>query len=341
MTDQRDGGIAWTDETWNPVRGCSDVNQDCIHCYAKHLAATRLSGAGQAYHGLAEMRNGRAYWTGKVDLIADKLPLPLRWTRPRKVFVNAMSDLFHEALTAAQIDQVVAVMALADRHTFQVLTKRPKRMALYLQDISEGAGRERFLEAIQRAMGYVAPSQRHRRFTPHLWPLRNVWWGASMGHQAAADAFGPDLLHCRAHATVLWVSAEPLTERVTLRQVMPTGRTTGIDWLVVGGESLKGARPMHPRWATALQQEAEDHGVQFLLKQWGEWAPKTYVDQDGQALVNISCDGKTERVVSVGPDDHSDDVNMVRVGKRAAGRILNGRLWNQWPRQAIVSERIN
>lgn len=324
MTDQRDGGIAWTDETWNVVRGCSDVNTDCINCYAKNLAARRLAAPGQAYHGLAEMRNGKAYWTGKVDLVDDKLLDPLGWTRPRKVFVNAMSDLFHEQLTAGQIDQVVAVMASAPIHTFQVLTKRPKQMALYLAEPDTP-------ERIQAAMNQIA-GHRHTL----KWPLPNVWWGASMGHQAAVMSFMPHLLACRKHAAVLWISAEPLTERITFEHTL-----RDIDWLVVGGESGKDARPMHPAWPKALQRDAGIMGVAFHFKQWGEWLPITYLEPNTQTtMLNISCSGKKERIVHSGANDHHDDINMVRVGKLAAGRLLEGKTWDQWPISAQQFQRI-
>ena len=342
MPDQRDGGIAWTDETWNVVRGCSDVNEDCRHCYAKNLAATRLSQPGQPYHGLAELRNGKAYWTGKVELVKDLLLKPYTWTRPRKIFVNAMSDLFHEDLPDTAIDQIVAMMTLCQQHIFQVLTKRPGRMASYLNALGNSRD-ENQIHRWLRTWGIEGLNGRNvsRADTARasmgistgigsgLWPLRNVWWGASMGHQAAVERFMPQLLKCRSHAWVLWVSAEPLLEQITFEHTL-----RDIDWLVVGGESGKDARPMHPAWPKALQREAELFHTGFHFKQQGEWMPVVYQNPEGKSFLKISCgmDGKRERIVAAGPD-RSRDINMVKVGKKAAGRLLDGREWNEWPRQ--------
>lgn len=352
MTDQRDGGIAWTDETWNVIRGCSDVNEDCRNCYAKQLAATRLSGPGQPYDGLAKMKNGKAVWTGKVQLVEDLVLQPLRWKRPRKIFVNAMSDLFHDGLSRDQIDQVIAVMALAHWHTFQVLTKRPERMA---EHFSEGDARDNLAGWIDMTLEQCKEAGlvnvHHRRTDdliatapdvqePFGWPLPNVWWGVSMGHQKAVDEFMPHVLECRPHAAVLWISAEPLIERIQF----PPGSLRLIDWIVAGGESTKNARPMHPAWPKAVQREAELAGVPFHFKQWGEWLPVTYLEPNRQMpMLNISCGtkGKKERIVSSGANDHKDDINMVRVGKKAAGRLLDGRAWDQWPIKALQVERIN
>lgn len=134
MASQRDGGIAWTDETWNPIRGCSRVSEGCRNCYAEVVAA-RFSGPGQAYEGLARRTSkGEARWTGKIMFVEKHLLDPLRWKEPRRIFVNSMSDLFHEDVSDEQLDRIFAVMALADRHQFQVLTKRPQRMLEYVNE---------------------------------------------------------------------------------------------------------------------------------------------------------------------------------------------------------------
>ena len=133
MAKQGEHGIAWTDETWNPLRGCSRVSAGCRHCYAEAVAA-RFSGPGQPYEGLAVMKSDGPHWTGKVVLVEDKLAEPLRWRKPRRVFVNSMSDLFHESVPDEWIDRIFAVMALCPQHTFQVLTKRAKRMREYLAE---------------------------------------------------------------------------------------------------------------------------------------------------------------------------------------------------------------
>lgn len=127
MADQRNGGIAWTDETWNAVRGCSVVSSACKFCYAARQAA-RFSGKGQPYEGLARMTDAGPRWTGEVRLVPEHLADPVRWKRPRRIFVNSMSDLFHEKLDDLDIARVFGAMALAQHHTFQILTKRPERM---------------------------------------------------------------------------------------------------------------------------------------------------------------------------------------------------------------------
>lgn len=121
-------GIEWTEVTWNPVRGCSPVSEGCRNCYAARQAL-RMAGKGGAYEGLVERVNGKPRWTGKVRLVEEKLGEPLRWRRPRMVFVDSMSDLFHMALSDRDIQDVLEVMANAPRHTFQVLTKRPSVLA--------------------------------------------------------------------------------------------------------------------------------------------------------------------------------------------------------------------
>src|SRR6185295_14646626 len=124
--------IEWTDATWNPIRGCSVVSEGCRHCYAMQVAA-RFSDKGQAYEGLAYRNESGAHWTGKVRLIEEHLEDPLRWKRPRRIFVNSMSDLFHESIPDEWIDRVFSVMAMAPQHTFQILTKRPERMKAWAQ----------------------------------------------------------------------------------------------------------------------------------------------------------------------------------------------------------------
>lgn len=307
MADQRGGGITWTDETWNPIRGCQRVNTDCINCYAERLAATRLQRL-DSYKAVAVMTPDGPRWTGTVILDHAKLLQPLRWKRPRRIFVNGMSDLFIDHLANDQIDQVVAVMAMTPQHTYQVLTKRPKRMAEYLSFEGRGQYRELLLQQAQRR---IFKDGVMYRMGLGVWPLPNVWWGVSMGHQKAVEAFRPDVLRCRDHAAVLWVSAEPLTEAIDLVPYFPreleTSQTSsvflkGIDWVVGGGESGASARPCPIDAARQLRDQCLQHQVPFHWKQWGEWAP-----------------------------DHYDPSKMIRQGKRAAGRRIDGLLWDQYP----------
>jgi protein gp37 len=233
-------GIAWTDATWNPVRGCTRLSEGCRLCYAERVAA-RFSGDEQPYAGLAEFvtkpdGTREARWTGHLTF-GHNLDLPLRWKKPRRIFVNSMSDLFHEAVPDHEIDKVFAVMALAPRHTFQILTKRPKRMRAYFEALSINADRDRANELparwqlrlsealpvgampmskadILRAIG-VANKFSYDQPTP-AWPLPNVWLGVSCEDHAAADARIPDLL--ATPAAVRFVSIEPMLGPIDLRQ---------------------------------------------------------------------------------------------------------------------------
>jgi len=300
MADQRDHGISWTDETWNPIRGCRRVNTDCINCYAERLAATRLKNSPK-YLGLAEMTDGGPRWTGAVSLDEDSLLKPLAWQRPRMVFTNAMSDLFYEELPFTEIDRIVAVMALAVEHTFQVLTKRPARMAEYLTYRADPY-------YIQEAMNKV-PGHRHTL----AWPIQNIWWGASMGHQKAALEMLPHLASCRPHAKVLWVSAEPLTEEVDLVEYLPY-----LDWVVGGGESGPTARRAPLYAFRKLLADCTLMGVPYHHKQNGEWLHESQFEAAG--------------IVTAGSQWYRDAFGYWHVGKRMAGRLLDGVTHNAFPR---------
>jgi protein gp37 len=287
MSDQRDGGIAWTDETWNPIRGCSRVSEGCRHCYAVRMAA-RFCGPGQPYEGLIrwpmdllhEDASGPPRWNGVVRLVVEKLADPLRWRRPRRIFVNSMSDLFHEELTDWQIAAVFGVMAAAPWHTFQVLTKRPQRMKDWFTwvdvmakrcervfpDDSQGWRSQHIVTS--RARHYGAPSSVQP--SGDAWPLPNVWLGVSAENQAAADERIPLLLECP--AAVRWVSAEPLLGPIDVNTVL-------LDWVVVGCESGPGARPMLLDWVRSIRDQCADADTKFFFKQAMEG------DLDGKANV--------------------------------------------------------
>ncbi len=283
MADQRNGGIAWTDQSWNPVRGCSRVSPGCQHCYAETVAA-RFSGPGQAYEGLAERRsNGEPRWTGKVQLVEKHLTDPLRWTRPRRVFVNSMSDLFHESLSDEAIDRVFAVMVdafLLRGHVFQVLTKRPERMLAYLS--AEDERRARIASWVKGNHLAAVYDPRSVRLT--LWPIPGVWLGVSVEDQARADERIPLLLETP--AAVRFISAEPLLGPVDLESPVavgvhalgcgdencPTrrdGSCRGLDWVIVGGESGPRARPCDVAWIRDLVRQCREAGTACFVKQLG------------------------------------------------------------------------
>lgn len=267
--------IEWTDATWNPVAGCARVSVGCDNCYAAREAATRLKGT-KAHGGLAVLTpSGRAAFNGQIRLLPDRLDQPLRWRKPRRVFVNSMSDLFHEDVPDEYIDRVFGAMALADWHTFQVLTKRPARMAEWFRRTSSGAQRETCVHESWTRI--PARSAGEVRRWPG-WPLPNVWLGTSVEGQAAAEERIPHLLNTP--AAVRFVSCEPLLEPVNLSLYLhdylqgwdtePTVRTHRLDWVIVGGESGPGARPFDIGWARAIVTDCRAASVPVFVKQLGK-----------------------------------------------------------------------
>ncbi|WP_339827879.1 phage Gp37/Gp68 family protein [uncultured Arenimonas sp.] len=337
--------IEWTDATWNPITGCSVVSAGCKHCYAMKLAGTRLQ-HHPSRAGLTVETKAGPVWNGQVRLNEEWLDQPLRWRRPRRIFVCAHGDLFHENVPDEWIDRVFMVMRYAPEHSFQVLSKRPARMLSYLQRFKPSPAWD----------GYVTrdgvPSGERPADAPlffrDAWPLPNVWLGVSVEDQAAADERIPLLL--QTPAAVRWISAEPLLGAVDLRDALdeeghesggPQGwvstRAHGIDWVVAGGESGAGARPMHPDWARSLRDQCAAAGVPFLFKQWGEWqegsagsTTTAAVLDDGRVLHNwtlpaMAAADRQKRVPTCRP------TVMARVGKKAAGRLLDGQLHDDYP----------
>lgn len=307
--------IEWTDATWNPVTGCSKVSAGCKHCYAERDWARLSANVATRYYG-------RAFTD--VECHRGVLDTPLRWKRPRRIFVNSMSDLFHEDVPYEFLDEVFDVMARAPQHVFQVLTKRPERMLAYLV----GA------EATIRDMVKYEPAA----YTMQ-WPLSNVWLGVSVEDQATADERIPLLL--RTPAAVRWISAEPLLGPIDLNAVALLGttfsaivrggedsRVKGIDWVVVGGESGPKARPMHPNWVRSVRDQCAAASVPFLFKQWGEWAPLAdHPEFDLHGIV------KTPLPDGMGPSNAAatNHVWLAKVGKKSAGRLLDRVEHNGYP----------
>jgi protein gp37 len=221
--------IEWTDATWNPVAGCTVITAGCTNCYAMRMAA-RLDAMGQPkYRGLTRRSGRRAVWTGKVRLDHASLATPGSWSKPRKVFVNSMSDLFHDKVPISFIKRVWDVMEATPRHTYQILTKRPDRMADVL-----------------REDGFKV--------------LPNVWLGASVEDHRVLDRL--DHLR-RVPAAVRFVSFEPLIASVA------RAKLKGIDWAIVGGESGPRARAMEPEWVDEIEALCRRYDTAFFFKQWG------------------------------------------------------------------------
>ncbi|RIT69238.1 DUF5131 family protein [Mycobacteroides abscessus] len=314
-------GIEWTDATWNPVTGCDKVSPGCDHCYAETFA--------ERWRGTP----GHYFETGfDVQLRPDKLALPLRWTKPRKVFVNSMSDLFHDKVPDEYIARVFAVMALAPQHTFQLLTKRHGRMRALLRD---GEFQQQVYDAWgQLEMPKGRPSMEDWPWSG--WPLPNVWLGVSAEDQKRADLRIPALLDTP--AAVRFVSAEPLLGPINLHtdpiEASSPFWGSQLDWVIVGGESGPGARPMHPDWARSMRDQCVAAGVPFLFKQWGEWSPEdglNWSEGNGRRLHYARNYLRPDGTCAVLGDDGRPGVCMERVGKKRAGRELDGRTWDQYP----------
>ena len=233
-------GIEWTEATWNPVTGCDRVSEGCDNCYAAAMAA-RLRAMGNPRY----QRDGDPRTSGPgfgLTLHADKLDEPFTWRRPRIVFVNSMSDLFHKEVPDDFIADIFAVMEATPQHTYQVLTKRPARMTSLL--------RRWAAEGIE--------------------PAANVWLGTSVETQHWAEIRVPKLLETP--AAVRFLSCEPLLSSIDLTPWVHAGN---LDWLIAGGESGPNARPMDAEWVASLRDQCAEAGVAFFFKQWGGRTPKS------------------------------------------------------------------
>lgn len=307
--------------TWNPVSGCTWKSPGCDNCYAARMTR-RLEAMGQAaYSGLTTAK----HFNGQIRTLPDKLDVPLRRRKPTTWFVNSMSDLFHKDVPFEFIDQVFAVMAIARRHTFQVLTKRPERMADYFR-----SGRR--IAAVQNLVDDDDNWEEHRVDDPPLivWPLPNIWLGTSVENQEQADKRIPHLL--QTPAAVRFLSCEPLLGAVDLVHAIHHGEcgSSGcakgkVDWVIVGGESGPGARPMHPDWARGLRDQCTAAGVPFFFKQWGAYQP---------SVVRSASTSRSSQRYTPMPGGQFGDPLMERVGKKAAGRLLDGGEWNEMPEVA-------
>ena len=221
--------IEWTDATWNPVAGCSVESDGCKFCYAMRMAA-RLEAMGvEKYKGLTRVSGGRPKWTGKVSLDYKSLQTPTKWRKPRRVFVNSMSDLFHDAVPDDFIGKVWRVMESTPHHTYQILTKKPQRMA----EVLNGKNFKR---------------------------LPNVWLGTSVEDNRVLNRL--DQLR-EVPAYIRFVSFEPLIGPIE------AGDLTDIHWAIVGGESGPNARPMESEWVDQIEKLCRKYDTAFFFKQWG------------------------------------------------------------------------
>lgn len=359
--------IEWTDATWNPITGCSVVSPGCTNCYAMKLAGTRLQ-HHPSRAGLTVASKSGLVWNGKVRLNRDWLAQPLEWKKSRMVFVCAHGDLFQEDVPDDWILDVFTVMAIAQQHTFQVLTKRADRMRDFLSRHEDD-----LLEEIY-ANWYTFSGSAPEVWS---WPLPNVWLGVSVEDQKRADERIPALLDTP--AAVRWVSAEPLLGPLNLNSMRGgtqwiggqrgcggthshEGRagevihgvmhrfdpsvahhhhdercSPGLDWVVAGGESGKGARPMHPDWARSLRDQCVATGVPFFFKQWGNWHQiydREVEDSDWRRCDVVQRENPHGQWLNLkgGQGFHGERVVFVAPSSKAAtGRLLDGIEHNAMP----------
>lgn len=334
--------IEWCDATWNPVVGCSIQSKGCTNCYAMKQAARLEAigladhinnfdcsyGGLDHYQGTTKKVNGNAVWTGKVAIAPQKiLEQPLHWKKPRRIFVNSMGDLFHENVPMEWIDKVFAIMAMCPQHTFIILTKNPKKMKDYIDNNRHnGCGLDRQLGTELRPLMEIA-IKNGVRFAPFALPLPNVWLGVSVENQETANERIPILLDTP--AAVRFISAEPLLGEIDLNALewedAPSGQYvigwesclsgktldwlsdkeidfSKLDWVIVGGESGKNARPMHPDWVRKIRDDCAAANVPFFFKQWGKFLPFT------------------------------NPTGFARVGKKTAGNTLDGAEHLEFPK---------
>ena len=358
MSDET--AIEWTDATWNPVRGCTRVSEGCRNCYAERVAY-RFSGEGQPYEGLVRIGadgKRRPEWSGAIQFVEQRLLDPLRWgpvvlhtqlcvcewelelrcwkedrkgkrpkrrcacsARPRRIFVNSMSDLFHEGVTDEMLDRIFAVMALCPQHTFQVLTKRPERMLEYLS-ASPSLLLGRWTAAMSGEMLKRTTLESGDTIgTSSARP--NMWLGVSV--EEAKWKSRIDILR-GVPAGKRFLSLEPLLGDLGELDL------TGIDWVIAGGESGKGPgiRPSHPDWFRSVRDQCAAAGVPFFFKQHGE----RIAINDYDPFVHGFDSGKYEHqfVYRTGTkNDQELPSSTFRVGKKAAGDLLDRKQHHAFP----------
>lgn len=332
--------------TWSPVTGCNKISAGCKNCYAEHEVETRWS------------KNPRSVFFGRAftDVLchAEQLGQILHWKKGRRIFVCPRADLFHEEVPFEFIAAVFGAMAIASQHTFLITTKRPERMLAFFDWLDHESGRVpgsssptslcilkllTLANDLPRNTGTIKPET-------IAWPLRNVQLGVSVENQAAADERIPLLL--KTPAVIRWLSLEPLLGSVDLELLDCMGGPYRlIDWVVVGGESGDNARPMHPEWAREVQEQCHYANVPFFFKQWGTWLPISELPDAGDSLYEPApvrdpsaarrCKVAT-RAIAYDGGDHWRQIGFVpsfltfKVGKRAAGRLLDAKVYQEFPR---------
>lgn len=323
--------------TWNPVTGCTKTSPGCAHCYAERMANRLAHNPATAKDYAGTIENGK--WTGRVNCLSHKLDEPLKWRKPRMVFVNSMSDLFHESIPFEFIHQAFVVMQNTPRHIHQVLTKRADRM-------------------LEFAHWEIERAKTEQDYIP--WPLSNVWSGVTVCNQEEADTKIPLLL--QTPAAVRFVSIEPMLESIQLGglafgQYEDTGGGDGIhpdiafhdfephiDWVICGGETGHGARPMHPQWTRDLRDQCKAADVPFFFKGWGDWLPISQMPDGHADTLYHPAPKRDPESIRQCKVAHSviqavfpmGAMTVFRVGKKAAGRFLDGVEHSELPGQEVA-----
>ncbi len=286
-------------ETWNPIIGCSKVSDGCKNCYAEKQAFRMAHMGHEGYKAVTQFPEKE--WNGESYAVEDSFEKPLRWKKPRVIFVCSMGDLFFNWHSREELDRIFEVIGKCQQHIFIILTKRPDRMKSYIEYRKE-----------------------NNLWYGHSW----VWMGVTAENQKTANERIPELL--KIHAAVRFVSVEPMLGQVELQHFLfhnkintifssiasPVTKPIQLDWVICGGESGHHARPMHPDWARSLRDQCHNAGVPFFFKQWGEWMPN---DQYAVKWAKIK------------KMTYFLDTTVLKVGRKAAGNLLDGERWEQYP----------
>jgi protein gp37 len=320
--------IEWTNETWNPIVGCSKVSEGCQNCYAEKMAirvrsmlANNITPSWVAYDDVVDM--DKKAWNGKTHLVLSAFEKPFHWRKPRKVFVCSMGDLFHESVPFAWITNVFAVIMANPQHTFQILTKRPDRMLEwfnYIEKIEEHEvmqGPEKI-----RYLAYKLYDYKTEFNNGNYWPLKNLWIGVSAENKEQANKRIPILF--KISAAVRFVSIEPMLGAIDLDDFTYDGigsLQNQLDWVILGGESGHHARPLHPDWVRSIRDQCKATGIPFFFKQWGEWIPVDHCDEDNYWAA------KKSKEIGNGIQKYL----VFKVGKKRAGNLLDGKRYEEFP----------
>ena len=302
----------------NPGWHCIKVSEGCKNCYAEKI--NQRLGTGLPYTVGAG---------GEVEIFMDEklLRAPMNWRKPRRIFVGSITDLFGEFVSDELIDRVLVMIMFCPKHTFQILTKRPERMNHYIQSHTGKKG-EKYYGLLTTVGSKKLPV--HPPGSDNRWPLSNLWLGVSVENQETADERIPLLL--QTPAARRFVSYEPALGPVNFEELginTPGHNHKGeLDWVICGGESGPGARPMHPDWARQARDQCVGAGIPFFFKQWGEWIP--FGQQAHGPLTNDQV-MRCRKLKLDGEPFVRNDETVYRVGKKRAGRLLDRREWNEMP----------